>query len=61
MDGQYYNFSNPRIKKPHLLYGLKLYPVCLDEETLSKEIMLLDNLMDTQQIQAFEISEAGTV
>ena len=61
MDGQYYNFSNPRIKKPHLLYGLKLYPVCLDEETFSKEIMLLDNLMDTQQIQAFEVSEAGTV
>ena len=30
MDGQYYNFSNPRIKDPHLLYGLKLYPVCLD-------------------------------
>ena len=23
--------------------------------------MLLDNLMDTQQIQAFEVSEAGTV
>ena len=61
MDGQYYNFSNPRIKNPHLLYGLKLYPVCLDEETFSKEIMLLDNLMDTQQIQAFEVSEAGTV
>ena len=61
MDGQYYNFSNPKIKKPHLLGGLKLYPVCLEDVSLSEDIMLLDDLMDKQEIQAFEVSEEGSV
>lgn len=61
MDGQIYSFSNPRIKKPHLLGGLKLYPVCLNKITLSHEIMLLDDLLDKKEIQAFEVSEEGSV
>ena len=61
MDGQYYNFSNPKLKKPHFLGGLKLYPVCLDNVKLSEDIMLLDDLLDRQEIQAFEVSEQGLV
>ena len=61
MDGQFYNFSNPKIKKPHYLGGLKLYPICLDNIKLSEDIMLLDDLLDNKEIEAYEVSEKGIV
>ena len=61
MDGQYYNFPKPKIKKPHYLGGLKLYPVCFDDKNFSKDIKLLDDLLDKKEIEAYEVSEQGTV